>query len=104
MIFLGEILVVFGFFGVFGEILLVHGVFVGFVFLFEKSGIGSSMNFGGFVFVKFCAAGESVGFGVIGSFLMLGFGKLGRELDGLLVAQIVFGSNGFGRRGRFGGR
>lgn len=117
MNFLGEIIVIFGVFrdfGVFGEIFLVNGRFLRFFFFvfFEKFGIVGSAKFGGLVFLKFGAAGEGVGLGVIGSFLMLGFSKVGGKLDGLLVAQIAFGSNGLSssresgisRRGMNGGR
>jgi hypothetical protein len=59
------------------------------LFLGEFS-FADSVNLSGFVVVEFSAAGESVGLGVVGSFLVLCFHKLGRKSRGLVFAQFDF--------------
>lgn len=65
--------------------LFLLGVF--FLF-FREFGFRSGVNFLWFVFLEFGAAGMSIGFRVIGSFLVFCFGKFGGQRYGLLFAQI----------------
>jgi hypothetical protein len=78
----------FGFGGslVFGGVLVRRFLslfFLGF-FLLREFGFTGGVNFLGFVFFELGATSERIARGVVGSFLMLCFGKLGREGDFLL--------------------
>lgn len=67
--------------------------FFGFFFLLlGEIGFGGGANFLGFFFVEFGATCESIGFGVIGGFLVFCLGKFGRERHGLFFAQLDFGA------------
>jgi hypothetical protein len=48
-------------------------------------GFASGVNFLGFVFVEVCATDESIGFGVIGGFLVLRLGEFEGQGSGLLI-------------------
>jgi hypothetical protein len=85
--FLGFILGEFGFRGG----LIFGGVEVSFFltlfllgFFFREFGFRGSANFFRFVFLEFSATGESVGFGVVGSFLVFCLGKFESERSSLL--------------------
>jgi len=75
----------FGFGGslVFGGVLVRRFLslfFLGF-FLLGEFGFTGGVNFLGFVLFELGATSERIGRGVVGSFLMLCFGKFGREGD-----------------------
>ena len=99
--------VLFHFFGfILGEFtlgggLIFRGVEVGFFlaflflgFFFGEICFRSRVNLFGLVFLKFGAAGEGIGFGVIGSFLVFCLGEFKREGRGLLFAQIGIAARG----------
>src|SRR5580704_7584092 len=58
------------------------------LFVLGKFGFARGVNFFGFLFLKFGATGEGIGFGVIGGFLVFCFGQFEREGRGLLFAQV----------------
>jgi hypothetical protein len=61
-------------------VLFFLSFFLGFFcFFFRELGIEGGLNIFDLFFVEFGATGESVGFGVIGSFLVLGLGQFERE-------------------------
>ena len=72
-------------------------------FVFGKFGIDGGVDFLDFCFVffKIGATDESVGFGFIGSFLVLGFRQFERERCSLLIVQFAFiaRASGIGSRG-----
>lgn len=63
-------------------------------FVLGKFGFARGVNFFGFLFLKFGATGEGIGFGVIGGFLVFCFGEFKREGRGLLFAQIGIAARG----------
>lgn len=76
--------------------LLLPLFFFGFFFLFlGEFGFAGGANFLGLVFVEFGATCESIGFRVIGGFLVFCLGKFGRERHGLFFAQLDFGAEWF---------
>lgn len=70
------------------------GVFLRFFFLGEL-GSRSGVNFFGFVLLEFGAAGEGIGFGMLGNFFVLCFGQLGSEGSSLVIAQFDFAADRF---------
>lgn len=104
--FLGFFLREFGFRGglVFSgvEVRFFLALFLFGFFVFGQPGFTGDVDFldFGFVFFEFSATDESVGFGFIGGFLVLGFGQFERERCGLLIVQFAF----IARGGRIGSR
>jgi hypothetical protein len=51
------------------------------------------LNFFGLFFVEFGATNESIGFGVIGGFFVLGFGEFMGDGGSLVFAQVRFATD-----------
>jgi hypothetical protein len=98
--FLGFFLGEFGFRGglIFGcvEVRFFLAVFFFGFFVFGKFGFARGVNLLSIVLFKIRAPGQSVGFGVVGGFLVLCLGKFESEGGSLLFVQFRFAAHGCG--------